>query len=81
MGSYDERQVARWASDTNGRGARAKFQVDGNLVVYDAAGQPIRTGRSPSDTCCHAWDLHVQADGNVVIYDVWTPKWTTNTAH
>jgi hypothetical protein len=78
---YDEHQAARWASDTNGRGAVAKFQTDGNLVVYDAAGQPVRTGRSPSNTCCNAWDLHVQADGNVVIYDVWTPKWTTNTAH
>jgi hypothetical protein len=81
---YDENMRARWASNTaNGAGHHASFQTDGNLVVYNASGQPLRTGRVPSNTCCHqGYNLHVQSDGNVVIYaPAWQPRWATGTRH
>lgn len=82
---YDENypfSPARWAADTFGRGERAVFQTDANLVVYDAFG-PVRTSKVPSNTCCHSgWNLHVQEDGNVVIYSPgWQPRWSTGTFH
>lgn len=55
-----------WASDTQGTAAgHAAMQGDGNFVVYDASGTPLRhsgTYWSPGA------NLLVQDDGNVVIY-------------
>ncbi|MEY9891596.1 hypothetical protein ABIA35_005928 [Catenulispora sp. MAP12-49] len=76
---YDETGVARWASNTAGRGASyVPLQTDGNSVIYDAAGNPIWT----SDTAGHPNDyLICQDDGNVVITDGSTPLWATMTQH
>ena len=49
------------------------MQGDGNLVVYDAAGQA--QWWSGTAGYCGAW-LAVQSDGNLVIYDVYGyPIW------
>lgn len=59
-------RVALWASHTNGKGGTyARFQTDGNLVVYT----PSHGAVWASDTCCHgnSW-LAIQDDGNLVIY-------------
>ncbi|UQU67529.1 hypothetical protein COUCH_15195 [Couchioplanes caeruleus] len=85
---YDERGIhnpayARWDSGTWGHpGAYARFQPDGNFVVYSASGAVIRK-RLPSNTSGGSGrNLHVQADGNMVIYaPTWNPIWATNTQH
>jgi hypothetical protein len=56
-----------WGTGTAGSGATvAKFQGDGNFVLYASAGTPIwqsGTGGQPAS------QLAVQNDGNVVIYN------------
>ncbi|QCX53343.1 hypothetical protein [Elizabethkingia sp. JS20170427COW] len=56
---------ALWASNTQGRGARAEFQNDGNLVIYDVYGNAIFSSRTND----RGDNMSVQNDGNVVIYD------------
>lgn len=66
---------ALWSSNTKGRGARAEFQNDGNLVVYDRSGNAIFS----SNTKNRGDNMSVQNDGNVVIYDQnGTPVWSSN---
>jgi hypothetical protein len=68
-------RVALWASHTNGKGGTyARFQPDGNLVIYT----PSHVAVWASNTCCrsNAW-LAVQDDGNVVIY---VPPGTASTS-
>lgn len=64
-----------WSSNTDGRGARAGFQDDGNLVIYDGRGNVVFT----TDTQGRGNNLSVQNDGNVVIYDTrGNPVWSSN---
>jgi hypothetical protein len=74
---------AMWASNTNFDWAAghlyARFQTDGNLVIYGPGVTPMWA----SNTCCWAEGrtlLAVQWDGNVVIY-TWEGRalWATNT--
>jgi hypothetical protein len=76
---YDERNRARWASNTVGRGAYALFQQDGNLVVYNGGDGAAWA----SNTCCWTNNyLSVQDDGNVVVYTSFGfPLWATGTNH
>ncbi|GAA5157885.1 hypothetical protein GCM10023321_36790 [Pseudonocardia eucalypti] len=69
---------ALWNAQTTGKGGvKAVMQGDGNLVVVNAANQPVwNAGTAPNPG---AW-LGVQDDGNVVIYS--TDKralWSTKT--
>ena len=62
-----------WNTATFGAAGEVSMQGDGNLVVYNAAGQPAwwsgTTGYSG------AW-LAVQSDGNLVLYDAYGyPIW------
>ena len=55
-----------WSSGTSGNpGARAIFQADGNLVVYNSTMKALwSTGTNNTDSNT----LNVQVDGNVVLY-------------
>lgn len=80
----DENGAVRWQSYTGGgTGAYACFQYDGNLVVYNSAGQPLKTATLPANAGQYPGSsVHVQTDGNVVIYgQAWAAHWATGTAH
>ncbi|MFC4066894.1 hypothetical protein [Actinoplanes subglobosus] len=79
-GAYNP-SAARWSSGTYGNAhAYARFQSDGNFVLYDNYNRPLRN-RLPSNTYGSGFNLHVQADCNVVVYaPVWLAKWATNTS-
>src|SRR6185369_6802007 len=65
-----------WASDTAGRGEKAVFQGDGNLVVYGPGNSALwasGTNGHPTAT------LLIQDDGNVVIYEGSRAIWATGT--
>jgi hypothetical protein len=69
---------ARWAAGTNGHpGAYARFQTDGNLVVYRSDGYPLWhsvTYMYPGAK------LYLQDDGNLVIYDTaGVARWSSGT--
>ena len=56
-----------WTTATSGHpSARAIMQVNGNLVVYDAASSAVWSSNSAAATGCPR--LVIQQDGNVVIY-------------
>jgi hypothetical protein len=70
---------ALWSSGTNGLGqfAQARFQWDGNLVVYDS--NNIAHFSSGTNGNEHAF-LRCQDDGNLVIYSQsGVPLWNTRT--
>lgn len=72
--------AALWHSDTSLAGAdcHVDLQGDGNLVVYDAGGQPKWASGTSGTTGAQ---LSLQPDGNLVIYNgAGLPLWTTNTA-
>jgi hypothetical protein len=60
-----------WATDTEGRGAWAAMQTDGNLVVYSR----LRKVLWASMTHAPGAHLTVQDDGNIVIYKRSKPLW------
>lgn len=69
---------AVWASGTAGRpGARAEFQRDGNLVVYDISDRPIWSSGTYGKG---ATRLALQSDGNLVIYAGSQALWDSKTA-
>jgi hypothetical protein len=68
-----------WSSGTcgAGTGCSADFQADGNLVVYDDAGQPKWASGTSGTSGAELW---IQSDGNMVIYNgEGLPLWETNT--
>lgn len=72
-GSYGD---ALWASSTAGENVtRCELQEDGNMVLYDKAGNPRWSSRSTG-----ARYLVCQDDGNVVAYDLQRhARWASNT--
>ncbi|QBD75425.1 lectin [Ktedonosporobacter rubrisoli] len=67
-----------WASGTNGYPAQmCIMQADGNLVIYDPAGDPLwASGTNGYDDSY----LIIQDDGNAVIYTPYgDPVWATGT--
>ncbi|HYN96809.1 MAG TPA: hypothetical protein VES42_23455 [Pilimelia sp.] len=67
---YDRSNRARWASNTQGRGAtQLLFQHDGNLVLY-RSGYSGAVWASNTRHTCGAWatTIGLQADSNFVIY-------------
>ena len=65
-----------WASDTAGRGEKAVFQGDGNLVVYGPGNRAVwasGTNGHPSAS------LLLQDDGNLVVYEGSRAIWATGT--
>jgi len=69
---------ALWDSGTFGAGSGCSvdFQADGNLVVYDGAGQPLWASGTSGTAGA---ELRIQSDGNVVIYNgAGQPLWNAN---
>jgi len=70
---------AVWQSNTShlGSNCQLEFQADGNLVVYDGAGQSVwASGTSGTSGA----QLRLQSDGNVVLYNgAGAPLWEANT--
>ena len=66
-----------WESGT--RGDRLAMQADGNLTIYDAAGDCVWASDTTGN---HGAYLAAQDDGNLVIYaaDQRRPLWQTRTA-
>ena len=65
--------------ESGSQGETLAMQADGNLVVYDRAGEVVwASGTSGNRDAC----LAVQDDGNLVIYTADQTKalWSTNTA-
>jgi hypothetical protein len=80
--SHHDPSNAIWSSNTGGKGQGPhvlRMQGDGNLVLYDAHGQPTWS----SDTYqkgAHGHYLLIQDDGNLVVYDGHQkPIWASNT--
>jgi hypothetical protein len=65
-----------WGTGTQGAGAWAGMQLNGDLAVYSGAGQGLwHTGTATPGTV-----LEVQTDGNLVLYAPdRTPLWSSNT--
>ena len=71
-------RVPIWSTGTHGRpGARADFQRDGNLVMYDIADRPIWASGSNGKG---ATRLTLQSNGDLVIYAGNQALWTSKTA-
>jgi hypothetical protein len=73
-----------WQASSN-PGARATFQNDGNLVIYDSNGNPVWAAQGSSVPFCTTTatcTLHVQDDGNVTLRNQLNlPYWASNTNH
>ena len=65
---------------TNAAGLKLVVQGDGNLVLYDAASQPLwNTGTSGQGVA--PYKLFLQGDGNLVLYDAnSTALWNSSTS-
>jgi len=68
-----------WAAFTQNQGAtQCNMQQDGNLVVYNGAGQPLWNSGTEGNPGAF---LVVQDDGNMVIYNQeLQPLWQTGTS-
>jgi hypothetical protein len=65
-----------WDTGTNS-GARVNMQGDGNLVVYDAAGNPLWDSGTWGNPGAH---LALNNEGNLIIYATnGAVLWTSNT--
>ncbi len=69
-----------WSSQTNGQAAgKCIMQVDGNLVIYTPAGQPVWQSGTNSNANKNS-KLVMQDDGNLVIYNPsGQPTWASGT--
>ncbi len=63
---YDNSWKARWSSGTEIRGDRALFQLDGNLVAYEAAWRALWS--SGSEGQGKVFSFQLQPNRNLVIY-------------
>ncbi len=68
-----------WASGTSGSTTvRCVMQRDGNLVLYDSAGQPVWATNTVFSVNPNS--VIIEDDGNLVLYDGYhVPQWATNT--
>jgi hypothetical protein len=74
---YDEHGFRRWSTPTT-TGTRARFQTDGNLVVYSFYTDPQHAKWASHTNGNAGAVLALQRDGNLVIYK---PVWASHTNH
>lgn len=76
-GAYDG---VLWKSETNtGSNYFARFQNDGNFVVYHSNGSALWSSRTPGNNA--GATLKLQGNGDLVIYsNIGEPIWSTGTA-